>query len=280
MLLFLILILITFFLLCQTLDVNLKNWIRRPELLSNDNYQDVVDYLVERNYSSDIPRYGFFSSIIESLVKIRKTYGVDIKKALRELRKAILKDYKQKRKLRSELFGLYLQYMMLLIFTWGFLFQLLGTIKINVTSSQILLLIFWQLLGFFLGGFLFFLSKRVLFRGVEEIFYTTYCIRSMVLASRPLGEILSLSNFDDILVHKHFESMKARTNLLISQIKVQGSVSLDEFSNIIEELWDFYEEQLIRLKRIMNAVKLIMMLAFIFPCFLYCIYLALSGMAI
>ena len=147
MLLFLILILITFFLLCQTLDVNLKNWIRRPELLSNDNYQDVVDYLVERNYSSDIPRYGFFSSIIESLVKIRKTYGVDIKKALRELRKAILKDYKQKRKLRSELFGLYLQYMMLLIFTWGFLFQLLGTIKINVTSSQILLLIFQKMDG-------------------------------------------------------------------------------------------------------------------------------------
>lgn len=247
---------------------------------NGNQYKSFTDYLIKGEFRSEIPRYKFFSDIMFQLVTLRKMYGVDIKEASREIRKAALKDNRESKRVNSEFIGLVAQYSMVAGFTWFFILHVQTSLSIEFTPYQMISLLSWQVLGLILGGVIFYLFKKHIFSSVDYFFFTAYVFRSLIFVSRPVNEILEKSRLDMLKPSKSLIPIRDRFFLLVSELKTKGHIPMDEFSNIIAELWDYYDDQLTVMKKGAAALKLLLILFFVFPGFLFAIYLSMQGLGL
>lgn len=243
-----------------------------------NQYKSFTDYLIKGEFRSEIPPYKFFSEIVFQLVALRKLYGVDIKEASREIRKAALKDNRETKRVNSEFVGLIAQYSMVAGFTWFFILHVQTSLSVDFSSMQMILLLSWQFLGIVLGAVIFIIFKRHIFSSVDNFFYSAYVFRSLIFVSRPVNEILEKSKLDLLRPSKSLIAIRSRFFLLVGELKLKGHIPMDEFSNIIAELWDYYDDQLVLMKKGAAALKLFLILFFVFPGFLFAIYLSMQGL--
>ena len=255
-------------------------FVKQKLIAKRNNYKDFTDYLIRSNFQKEIPKYKFFGDIIFELVRLRKKHGVNIKPACREIRVAVQKDKRESAKINSEFHSLVFQYLMIGSFTWYFLFHIQTSLPTHFNNFQVMLLACWQILGLVFGLVAFLFLKHKLFAEVGQFFYTSYIFRSLIYVSRPVTEILQSSKLDQLKTSKQLGFIRDRFFLLVDELKTKGNIPLEEFSNIINELWDFYDEQQLALKKWTGALKLILVLFFVFPGFLYVIYLSMSRMGI
>ena len=246
--------------------------------LGKPQYKSFTEYLIKGEYRSEIPRYKFFGEIIFQLVALRKRYGVDIKEACREIRKAAQKDNRESKRINSEFYGLVAQYAMVGGFTWFFISHVQLSLGIEFPIFHLWLLFGWQFLGLALGAIIFLTLKKRIFGPISSFFFTSYIFRSLIFVSRPVNEILESSKLKALRPNKALAPIKERFLLLISELKVKGTVPMDEFTNIISELWDHYDDQLLVLKKAAGVLKLVLILFFVFPGFLLAIYMSMQGM--
>lgn len=244
------------------------------------SYFQFVDYILRYDFSQEIPAYKFYSDIIWALVKLKREHGVNIKVPCLELRKAAQKDYRKEKRIYEELSGLMFQYICIGIFTWFFIFSVQTTLSVHFDLIQLGLLLIWQLFGLVVGLFLFKFLRERLFSSVGQFFYSAYIFRALIMVSRPVSEVISSSRLEKIKLSKQLGLIHKRFFMLIQQLKQKGQLPLEELTNIIQDLWDFYEDQLFLLKRYILALKLFLILFFVFPGFLFAIYLSMQSVSI
>ena len=248
--------------------------------LSSDKYQDLVLFLMEGQFTKVVPKYKFFSSIVEKLITYRRSYGADIRPALREIRGAARKDYSAKKRLNEELVGFIIQYSIIAVFTWIFILNVSGTLNIKFSGPILVLLGTWQFFGLIVGIIIYFSTMKYFFEPFSNYFFTAYTFRSLVTISRPISEISKLANISMLTNTKDLRVIKTRLLGLVQNIKVVGVVPLDEFDQIILELWDSYEVKLSKFKSMLTGLKLFLILLFVFTGFLYVIFLSMDKMTI
>ncbi|MFT6632955.1 MAG: hypothetical protein ACJAS4_002923 [Bacteriovoracaceae bacterium] len=248
--------------------------------LSPNKYQDLVLFLMEGQFNKLVPKYKFFSSIVEKLITYRRSYGADIRPALREIRGAARKDYSANKRLNEELLGFIVQYSIIAAFTWIFILNVSGTLDIKFSGQSLILLGVWQLFGLIVGIIIYHFSIRYFFDPFSNYFFTAYTFRSLITISRPISEISKLANISMLNNNKDLRVIKTRLLGLVQNIKVVGVVPLDEFDQIILELWDSYEVKLGKFKSMLAGLKLLLILLFVFTGFLYVIFLSMDKLAI
>lgn len=257
------------------LSPNLKDVFRKK-----NNYKEFVEYILKGNFKGEIPHYRFFGEILFCLMSYRKKFGVDINRSCMELRKAALKDYKESKLINHELIGLSFQYIMIGAFTWFFFAQVNTALEIHPSKISIFAICGWQILGIIVGFLLFWVIKNKLFAALNSYFFTAYMMRALIVVSRPISEVIKLSKVDSLQETTQLRYLNERLLLLVRELKSKGAPNLEEYDNIVYELWDFYDEQLMKLKKFTGMLKLLLILLFVFPTFLYTIYLSLQSMAI
>jgi hypothetical protein len=235
---------------------------------------------MEEKFKNKVPKYKFFSDVIEKLITYRRSFGVDIRPALRELRAAARKDHGAGKKLNEELIGFIAQYGIIAAFTWIFILNVSGTLNIQFTIQSLFFLGAWQIFGLLVGVCLYFYIMKLCFEPFTNYFFTAYTFRSLVSISRPISEICSLAELSKLGNNSELTIIRSRLLGLIKNIKVVGIVPLDEFDQIILELWDSYEVKLNKLKSILVGLKLFLILLFVFSGFLYVIFLSMEKLAI
>lgn len=248
--------------------------------LSRNDYPNYVNYLLKSEFNQDIPCYKFYSDITFTLVKLRKEHGVNVRPACMELRKAAQRDFKEDKRIKEEFMGLVFQYVLIAIFTWFFLWQVQLTLSTSFATSTLWAIGLWQILGLAIGAIAFIGLRLYLFNDLSRFFYSAYVFRSLILASRPLSEVITHSRINELKPKKQLSYIYKRFFTLVKQLKIKGILPTEEFSNMVQELWDFYDDQLLLLKKYTIGLKLFLMLFFVFPSFLFAIYLSMQSMSV
>lgn len=243
---------------------------------NRDDYEGFVDYLLAYTKTGPVPKYKFFGKIIEELMKYQKRYGIDITKPSREIRKAAQRNKKEEKRIWEEFFGLIFQYFIIASFTWFFINHVQSALEVRFSIGNLLILGGWQVFGILFGIIVFYTFKEKRFKIFHSYFYTAYVFRSLIQISRPVSETIKVSRLNLLQGRKSLARIRDRFFYLVKGLKTQGHLPLEEFDNIIQELWDSYEDQFLKFHKLIMALKLFLILIFVLPGFLFSIYLSME----
>lgn len=227
-----------------------------------------------------IPRYSFFTVIVEELVKIQRKYGVNIKKPLREVRSGARKNYKSEKKIKNELNGFLVQFFAIVAFTWFFSTSLQNTMNFSFQIEENLTIGGAQVFGLFLFFVSFYILKHKFFSPFKKLFCSLYFARCLIFASRPVSEVIELSKLDGIKFTKDLEAIRLKVLGQIKMIQLQGTISKEEIEELTFEVWDQFDESLEKFKTNINAIKLLILLLFVFSGFLYSLLITVGHLGI
>jgi hypothetical protein len=251
--------------------LELKNIMTQIRLKPRNNYQDFVNYIALGRLSQNVPSYYFYSLVVEKLIIFKQKL---------EIRVAAMKDSQMRKKTKEELSGLFFQYLLMAAFTWVFLINTQLTLNISFSLVKISLLLIWQVVGIVMA----IVGNKIAFHSCFACFNTyfkaLYIFRSLLNISRPISEVLLESNISQLRDHKALYFIKKRTQLLVTHIKTYGSLSPEEFDQLVIELWDVYDIQHRRYKSYLTVLKFVLLFIFVFPSFLFGIFLSLNELVI
>ena len=111
----------------------------------------------------------------------------------------------------------------------------------------------------------------------RDIFLSLYLFRALILSSRPITEVVKISNINNLELKKNLKVLQRQIYELVNQIKNYGKVSRDEFDQIIFEAWDSFDEEVEKFKKLLVAIKLLFILFFVFTGFLFVIFLSFKS---
>ncbi len=277
MLLYGLVFLLSWLLLLKLLELDsLSVALRLFFLQRKTGYQSFVNYLAAANPQGGVPEYKFYSTMVEFLQDYQRKYGVKIHDSLREIRKAARTDYKEIKKINEQLYGLLFQFIFICVFTWIFITYLQFSLNISITGQHRLLLAIWQLFGGIFSLFAFHLTRRHIFKNFYDYFYTVYIFRSFFSVSIPVSEIIQASKLSILSSEKLLFPLKDRLQLLVKGLRTTGHLPLDELDNLSAELWDIYEQKLAKLSQFTTVIKLLGILFFALPGFLFGIFISMG----
>ena len=277
-LLYISLLLITYYLLSQLLSFSFKEtYVDLKPVPIKMRYQDFIEFLRSGvNSGNPVPRFLFYSDIVEKLIILKRKFGVNTVKSFQEIRGAARKSYKVQVEIHAELIGFYLQYVLIGGFTWFFLFQLQATLNISFDAASIFLLLVWQILGVIGFVFVFWAYKYFKLRPVDKLIQSVNLFRALILSSRPLSEVIEESRLKDLAWKKSMLPIKKQIFGLIKHLKEVGGLNEQDFSELVYECWDFYEQEIQNFKKVILGIKLIFILFFVFLGFLFMSYSAMG----
>jgi hypothetical protein len=238
----------------------------------------LVTYLIRSDYqqNSDIPKYKFFSSLVEELIRARKLYGCEIESIILEIRKYLRIDIKESKKIKESVFGGAFQYIVISIFTWGFIYATYKLIHIQINFLDKVALICFQVFGLILYYTLAQVIERKSFNILNSYFFSIYNFRSLFSISRPISEIISIVKIDSLPDCKDLSHIKERMFILITELKEKGRLNTEDLNQMIYETWDCFEIKLERFQKLILTLKLLSMAMFVLPSFLAVMFLLMS----
>lgn len=280
MLLHILILLICIYLLGITLDYEWKMIFKMKEKQSAEK---LINFLIggyQQAQTEQIPVYKFYSSLVEELIAYRNRFGCEIRSSLVEIRKSLTTDVKESKKIKDSFYGGCFQYVFLATFLWMFLYFARESIKFYIPTLELFLLCGWQSLGLVIYLFSFKVLRFSTFRNFDTYLKSLYRFKIMLMASRPLNEIIKSIDLESLPEGRSVKHLKRRVEFLCHEIKQRGRVEAIEVDLTLTETWDFYEIQLLKFDKHLSVLKLALIFAFVLPSFFYITTLIMGSMGI
>jgi len=219
-----------------------------------------------------IPGFKFYTSLLEQLFENYRRMGTPIKKVLPDLRKAITADLKFEKKIQGEMIGAILQFFVIAMTTWSFVF--LSTLLVDLPVSKLILffMLALQMSGIALFFTLILRVKRKTFREMSGAFTELYLFTALMSVGVSLNDVLKRSNiYNGILMNTpKLNSFAVRTKKLIERMKETGLSPKEEMQEILDGLWHFQEEMFEKFTKKVQLLKFCILAFFFLPAyFLY-----------
>ena len=280
-LIYALIVLGSFYIVMQVLGINKKFLI---ESFRCENANELIKFLIETGApvgtAGKPPRYKFYSHLVEELISARNRFGAEIRSALRDIRKALILDIREEKKIKDAVLGGYFQYLFMSAFIWAFLYMATEMISLERGLEGTYVVVGWQITGGALLVFSIHFYRRQVFSPFAYYFESIYQMRVLLKSKRPLSEVVTCFDPQRVLSSRELGPFSERLQLLCASIKLTGRVDLSEFDHLLSELWDHFEIQFLRFMKILNLFKMISVLVFILPSFFICIALIFGQIAV
>lgn len=239
-----------------------------------------MTFLIKGSYNQNkpVPSYKFYSKIIGELLRARKNFGCEIEGVLVELRKYLRLDLKEARKIKDSFYGGTYQYVFLCIFLYVFVFLLKKIVNIELDYLKLIFILIYHSFGLLIYFFACKLIQRAEFKYFDSYFNTVYLLRSLLLVSRPISEVIDRIKVSKLAINNNFININDRLITLLRQLKHSGKLNLLDLDNLILEVWDTFEIKVESYERKITVLKLLLMSFFILPSFLFIIFCMISAM--
>lgn len=219
-----------------------------------------------------IPGFKFYTGLLEQLFENYRRMGTPIKKILPDLRKAISADLKFEKKIQGEMIGALLQFFVIAMTTWSFVF--LSTLLVDLPVSKLILffMVLLQLSGMALFFTLILRVKRHTFREMSGAFTELYLFTTLMSVGVSLNDVLKRSNIHNgaLMNTPKLNPFALRTKKLIERMKETGLSPKDEAQEILDGLWYFQEEMFEKFTKKVQLLKFCILAFFFLPAyFLY-----------
>lgn len=239
------------------------------QLKKTDNAQLLIRSLIIGDYSKrQLPKYKYFTEIIEQLLEYRNKYGAKIESSLREFKGHIQKEKKFDQKISDSLKSGITQYLFISLFTWFFLFYAKTMIDVSLNKIELICLLLWQFFGLLFYISVFEILKKHSLSPFSILIECVYKFKTLVSFSRSVNQIR-----DEVLPKGYtfkgdlllvFEKIE----LILQKMLTKGKYRPDELDGVIIETWDLLEINLERFEKKMNLLKFFILALFVLPSYL------------
>jgi len=218
--------------------------------------------------------YKFYSALLEQVFDSNRKLGIGVKKIIGQLRKALIADLQFERKICSECVGTILQFAVISLTTWSFVF--LSGRLVNIPLSKLVVLAMLSLQFFGVGLFFLALNKAKshIFQHFENVFLELYSLTIYLEVGLPLNECLERSQVmqASLMNAPGFSPFATRTRALMERLKVSGISPKEELQEIIEGIWHFQSETFIKFTKIVQVLKFTILAFFFLPAYFLYLY--------
>ncbi len=219
-----------------------------------------------------IPGFKFYTALLEQLFENYRRMGTPIKKILPDLRRAIASDIKFEKRIQGEMIGAVLQFLVIGMTTWSFVF--LSAMLVDIPVSKVIL--FFMLLLQLSGASLFFTLllrlKRRTFRDPSGALTELYLFTTLMSVGLSLNDVLKRSSIleGSLMNSPKLNSFAVRTKSLIGRMKETGLSPKEEAQEILDGLWHFQGEIFEKFTKKVQLLKFCILAFFFLPAyFLY-----------
>ena len=280
----LIYVAITFFcgfLLVSILGLNKNDLLKK---VKRSSPEDLITFIINSSSPAftvkDPPRYKFYSEIVDELIRLRSQFGAEIRDSLRDIRKALVTDLREEKKITEAVHGGYFQYLIMCLFIWGFIFAATEIVEFKQSLTGVEYILIFQIVG---GLGLIVIIKTLRFKYFSPFanyFRAIYQMKLFLGVNRPISEVTSIVSNVSNSKKKEFVTIENRMELLCTQIKSSGRIDKEEIEYLLSELWDHLELQFMKFSKQLGILKMLSLLLFVLPSFFICIALIFSQLKV
>jgi hypothetical protein len=216
--------------------------------------------------------YKFYTELLIKLIDLSRQKGIMLKKYLPEIKKYLSEDIKFEKKIIEELQNGYLQFFIVMMTTWAFVYTSQIIMPLNVSTSIYIVMFFIQLSGFFIFKVVSSKLKSRFFKIYESCFQELYVFFSLLEVGRPLNLCLSESKLSTGIfsTHAEFKEDYLSFQMIIDRIKQNGVYQKEDSQMILDSLWQNQELKFIKFHKYLALVKFLHLVFIYLPCyFLY-----------
>lgn len=222
--------------------------------------------------SGILPKYNFYTDLLEQLFESHRRLGIGIKKFIPEIRLALIRDLQFEKKILDEILSGVMQFLVIAATTWCFVFLSKSLVEITLDTATILLMLTLQLLGTVLFFYLVGTLKTKVFTPFSKAIEELYLFSALLDLGLPLNEVLQRSAIlqGSLMSHKNFEQLALRLKKLVARMRESGLSPKDEVQEIIREIWHLQEVHFLKFTKMVQGLKFSILAFFFLPAyFLY-----------
>ena len=233
---------------------------------------------VELKGDFKIPKYKFYSDIIELVLDCARRFGGIYEENLLRIREGLEADHQFEVKCKDLVRGTWWQICIMFLITWAFIICSLSILQMPVPYSKLILLILWQIFGMILLPWIIFKIRKFYFSDVGILWKSLFMLKALV--SVPISrsevflhaELFKLKN----IKNKRLASLIEHIFDCCQRALRQGGSYEEEVNKIMKDL-RFEENRIYGLfeKKLM-VLKLAILSIFFLPTYLAFIYIILS----
>jgi hypothetical protein len=226
------------------------------------------------NVQAQLPRYKFYTEVVEILLSLARKIGGSYQDSVLFLREGLQADRLSEKKLREMLRGLWLQMLLMMALTWGFITSALVLTEMRIATWKLLLILLWQVLGLSVLPFVLQYLRRKYFADIGRLWKILYVLLSLAHVPLSRSEVFTIAGVSDLknIRQKTLDGLTEKLSALCQRALQVGGGYGDEVRSLMDELrflerWHFelFEKRLVVLKLLLLAVFFLpSYLAFIF----------------
>lgn len=229
---------------------------------------------------TELPRYKFYTEIIEVLLNLARRMGGNYQAPLLFLREGLQSDRQFEKKLKEIKLGAWLQMGMMVALTWAFILGALMLVEVKIAFLKLCLILFWQSLGLLALPMVLKILRKKYFADIGRLWKMLYVLRSLTGVPLSRSEILGLASVQELkgMRQKNLGHIVEKLKDTCQRMLKEGGHYEDEIKHLMEELrfqekWHFelFEKRL-------TVVKLGLMTIFFLPSYLAFIFCLLGDL--
>ncbi len=224
--------------------------------------------------NESIPQYKFYTSLLSDLIGFHQKRGISLRAIIPELRMNLTKDLQFESKLQSNILGGNLQFLVITMTTWIFIFFSSQMADIPLSFNQLIIIFLIQILGVTIFNMSLKKLKVYTFNKFSKAIERLYLFVSLVEVGMPVSQTLSESQVleGDLMIHKLFLPCASRLMNLVNRWKANGISPKTEVAEIIQELWHIKEVNFERFLKHLDILKFIVLAFFFLPAYFFYLY--------
>lgn len=223
---------------------------------------------------SFLPKYKFYTSLLEQLFETHRRQGIGIKKFIPEIRAALIRDLQFEKKILDEIVSGFFQFLVIAVTTWSFVFLSSSLVHIPLSKSIVAFMVALQLSGLVVFFLLVKNVKNKTFSKFSKAIEELYLFSTLLEIGLPLNDILSRSGIlqGSFVSFKLFENLSERMKKLIVRLKETGLSLRDEMQEIVRETWHLQDENFQKFTKIVQILKFSILAFFFLPAYFLYLY--------
>jgi hypothetical protein len=221
-----------------------------------------------------IPQYKFYTGLLLELLGFHQKRGISLKQILPELRGNLTKDLQFEKKLKGSILGGNLQFLVIFMTTWGFIFLSSLMADLPLKISSLFIIFTFQTTGLLVFNLFLKRIKNKIFLKFDQAIERLYLFVSLVEVGLPVGQVLAESKVleGDLVKHQAFSPCASRLMTLVNRWKENGISPKTEAAEIIRDLWHLKESSFERFLKHLDLLKFTVLAFFFLPAYFFHLY--------
>lgn len=227
-----------------------------------------------------LPKYKFYSEVVESLLSLARRMGGNYQEALLYLREGLQSDRQFEKKLKEVVLGCWFQMIFVMGITWAFILGSVHLVSVQISPVSLFYIGLWQIIGLSQLPLLLNYFRRKFFGDIGKIWKMLYVLNSLSRVPLSRSEVFTIAGVQELreIKQKSLISIVEKLKEVCLKALKQGGNYEQEIKYLMEELrfqekWHFelFEKRLV-------VVKLGLLSLFFLPSYLAFIFLLLGDL--